>query len=73
MRIGARGQIVVPRHLLERYELHQNEEIEFIPEDGGIRIQKPPREIHPPRDIRGIAKLRYADSVDEYIEEIRGR
>jgi len=73
MKIGERGQVTIPKRLRDRYGLHKNAEVEFVPEEGGIRIQKRTRGVHPVESIRGIAKLRYADTVDEYVEEIRGR
>ena len=73
MKVGERGQITIPKHLRERYGLQKNIEVEFIPEKGGIRIQKRTRGRHPVEQIRGIAKLRYANTVDEYVEEIRGK
>lgn len=73
MKVGERGQVTIPKHLRERYGLQKDTEVEFVPEDSGIRIQKQTRGKHPVESMRGIIKLKYAKSVDEYIEEIRGR
>lgn len=73
MKVGERGQVTIPKRLRERYGLQKNTEVDAIPKDGGIFIQKRTRGVHPVGEARGILKLRYANSVDEYIEEIRGR
>ena len=73
MRIGERGQVTIPKRLRDEYGLQKDVEVEFIPEKGGIRIQKQTGGMHPVDRIRGIAKLRHADTVDDYIEELRGR
>lgn len=73
MKLSEKGQIVIPKRLRERYGLRKDSELEMIPEEGYIRIQKRTGGKHPVDEVYGIVKLRYADSVDEYIEEIRGR
>ena len=73
MKIGERGQVTIPKDLRDRYGLNRDVEVEFVPEENGLRIQKRARKKHPIDEIYGIAKLRYASTVDEYIEEIRGR
>lgn len=73
MRVRGRGQITIPKALRDRYGLHKDVEIELVPEEQGIRISKRIRGQHPVERIRGIVKLQFSDSVDEYIEEIRGR
>lgn len=73
MKVGEKGQITIPKHLRERFGLQKDSEVELIPEKDGILIQKRTRGVHPVDRMYGIAKLKYADSVDEYIEEIRGR
>ena len=72
MRVGERGQITIPKALRDRYGIDKNVEVELIPENGGIRIQKLSRGKHPVDKLRGIIELRHASSVDEYIQEIRG-
>jgi hypothetical protein len=46
-------------------------EVEFAPEESGIRIRKKTEHSSPIRRVYGILK-RPADT-DEYMEEIRGR
>ena len=71
MRIGERGQITIPKKIRERYGLFPSIEIEFVPEAGGVRIQKKIKHVNPVREVYGI--LGRQARTDEYIEEIRGR
>jgi len=73
MKIGDRGQIILPKRLRERYGLNENVEIELVPEEQGILIQKRSVKRKAVAGLRGTAKLRYAKNVDEYIETIRGQ
>lgn len=73
MKVGERGQITIPKALRDRYGIRKNTEVELVPQDGCICIQKRIRGRHPVDEVFGIAKLPFANSVDEYIEEIRGR
>ena len=71
MKIGERGQITIPKELREKYGLFPSIEIEFVPEAGGVKIQKKTKHISPIREVYGI--LGKEERTDEYIEEIRGR
>ena len=71
MKIGERGQVTIPKELREKYGLFPNMEVEFIPEKGGIKLQKKTRHVSPIREIFGILGKR--GKTDDYIEEIRGR
>ena len=73
MKVNNRGQITIPKQLLEMYGLAPGDEVELIPLENGIRMQKRTKDTHPLDKMRGILKLKYAETVDEYIEEIRGR
>ena len=68
--IGERGQVTIPKKLRERFGLHKNVEVEFIEEDRSIRIVKAKS---PFDKLRGIITLEPGQTVDDYIEEIRGR
>ena len=70
MRISERGQITIPKALRERFGLNQNVEVEVVPTEQGLLIQKRAAE-HPVDRIAGILTGDW--DVDEYIEEIRGR
>lgn len=73
MRVGEKGQITIPKHVRERFGLQKDTEVDVIVEDGVIVVRKRTQGVHPVEQVRGIMKLRYANTVDEYIEEIRGR
>ena len=76
MRISERGQITIPKHLRDRFGMHHNVEVEVTPTDGGLLIQKRVAEQNPVDKVYGILgknALGEGVSVDEYIEEIRGR
>ena len=73
MKIGERGQVTVPKRLREKYGLQAHADIDFIDDGNGIRMIRRSEGAKRVASIRGIIKLKYAQSVDEYIEEIRGR
>ena len=76
MRISERGQITIPKHLRERFGMNQNVEVQITPTDQGLLIQKRTAAMHPIDRVYGILgkdALGEGVSVDDYIEEIRGR
>ena len=76
MRISERGQITIPKHLRERFGMNQNVEVEITLTDQGLLIQKRTAAMHPIDRVYGILgkdALGEDVSVDDYIEEIRGR
>ncbi len=76
MRISERGQITIPKHLRERFGMHHNVEVEVTPTDAGLLIRKRVGDQHPVDRVYGIlgkGALGEDLSVDDYIEEIRGR
>ena len=73
MKVGERGQVTIPKRLRERYGLRKDVDVEFVDDGSGIRIVKRSDAARRVARLRGTIKLKCADSVDEYIEEIRGR
>ncbi len=73
MRIGERGQVTIPKHLRERYGLQKDADVDFIDDGTGIRIVKRSEGSKRAAKIRGVATLKHARSVDDYVEDIRGR
>jgi AbrB family looped-hinge helix DNA binding protein len=71
MKVSERGQVTIPKKLRDRYGLHAEVEIDFVPDDEGIRVKKHTAASHPVREVFGI--LKRPSEVDTYIEEIRGR
>jgi bifunctional DNA-binding transcriptional regulator/antitoxin component of YhaV-PrlF toxin-antitoxin module len=45
MRISGRGQVTIPQPLRERYGLLPDTEVQFVPEESGLRlvVSPPPR------------------------------
>ncbi len=76
MRISERGQITIPKHLRDRFGMNHNVEVEITPTEQGLLIQKRTAAEHPVERVYGIlgsGALGDGVSVDDYIEEIRGR
>ena len=76
MRISERGQITIPKPLRERFGMHYNVEVEVTPTEKGLLIRKRTTADHPIDRVYGILgkdALGVGVSVDDYIEEIRGR
>ncbi|MCY3801364.1 MAG: AbrB/MazE/SpoVT family DNA-binding domain-containing protein [Chloroflexi bacterium] len=76
MRISERGQITIPKHLRVRFGMNHNVEVEITPTEKGLLIQKKTTAEHPVDRVSGILggeALGEGVSVDDYIEEIRGR
>ena len=76
MRISERGQITIPKHLRDRFGMNQNVEVEITPTDNGLLIRKKTSVEHPVDRVYGIlgsGALGEGVSIDDYIEEIRGR
>ena len=76
MKISERGQITIPKHLRERFGMNHNVEVEISPTEQGLLIRKRTAALHPVDRVAGILDrdaLGDGVSVDDYIEEIRGR
>ena len=71
MKIGERGQITIPKDLREKYGFFPSIVIEFISEEGGVKIQKKTKHRSPVKEVYGI--LGKKERTDKYIEDIRGR
>ncbi len=76
MRISERGQITIPKHLRDRFGMNHNVEVEITPTNNGLLIRKKTSVEHPVDRVYGIlgsGALGEGVSIDDYIEEIRGR
>ena len=71
MRISERGQITIPKGFREQFGLNHNVEVELTPTEGGLLIHKRTAAQHPVERVYAI--LDSSGSIDDYIEEIRGR
>ncbi len=76
MKIGERGQVTIPKDIRDRFGLSPETEVEFKVVGGSIVLKKAPRKLNlakwKGRCGKTFAKLGYT-SVDEYIEDVRGR
>ena len=72
MKVNSRGQVVIPKELMEQYDLHPGDEVEFLPLTNGVAIRKK-KAVHPVDQVTGIIKLRSGKDVDDFIEQVRGR
>ena len=76
MKISKRGQITVPKHLRESFGMNPGTEVEIFPTEEGLMVRKVSSAIHPVDRVAGILdedEFGKDVSVDDYIEEIRGR
>lgn len=71
MRISERGQIMIPRRIREQCGFNHDVEVELTPTDQGLLIHRRTSARHPVDAVFGI--LEQNESVDDYIEELRGR
>ena len=76
MKIGERGQVTIPKEIRDQFGLGPETEVEFRVVGGSIILKKSPRKLDlakwKGRCGGSFAKLGYS-SVDEFIEDIRGR
>ncbi len=56
MKVSDRGQITIPNNFRKRFGLNKNVEIEFVPTDQGLLIQKMSQKRHPVETVIGILK-----------------
>lgn len=73
-RLTSKGQVTVPKHVRDELRLKPGDEVEFVEEDGHIRIRK-----HFDREAFEKALDKWTGvidlgnkSVDELIDEMRG-
>ena len=74
MKIREGGQVTIPKELRDRYDLHEGDELEFVPEKDSIRLRKRRDAAAAVASVYGILRGRaLTRTTDEYLEEIRGR
>ena len=76
MRISERGQITIPKSLRDHFGMNHNVEVEITPTERGLLVKKRTVTEHPVDRISSIldsGTLGDGVSVDDYINEIRGR
>ena len=76
MKIGERGQVTIPKDIRDRFGLKPETEVQFRVERDLLVIQKKPTKLKlkkwKGRCKKSFAKLGFK-SVDEFIEDVRGR
>ena len=76
MRVGERGQVTIPKAIRERFGIGPEAEVEFRVVKDSIVLEKKGRKLNlnkwKGRCRRSFAELGYS-SVDEFIEDVRGR
>ena len=74
MRMGERGQVTVPKELRDKFGLKPHDEIAFLESGGELVMRKkraPAVELGIRRWIGRIGRM--PESVDEFIDDLRGR
>jgi AbrB family looped-hinge helix DNA binding protein len=71
-KITSKGQLTIPKDVRERLALRPGDEIEFVEDAEGYRIQK--RVLASPfKKYRGHLKGLASHDPDELVEQMRGR
>jgi AbrB family looped-hinge helix DNA binding protein len=71
MKVSAKGQITIPKHLREQVGLNPGTEILLVPAEEGLHLRKKEQGRHPIWDYLGF--LGQGEDTDALIEELRGR
>jgi AbrB family looped-hinge helix DNA binding protein len=76
MKVGERGQVTIPKEIRERFGIGPDTEVEFQILENNIVLKKAPKKLNlakwKGRCRDSFGELGYT-SVDEYIEDVRGR
>jgi len=76
MRVGERGQVTIPKDIRDQFGLGPNSDVEFHVEHGSIILTKAPKRLDLDKwkghCSGSLGDLGYP-SVDDFIEDIRGR
>lgn len=77
MRITSKGQVTIPQDVRERTGLLPNTDVEFVVDDGEVRIIKARTKGRPSRGTSAVGRLRAARgrvqmSTDEIMALTRG-
>lgn len=55
MRLNGKGQVTIPAALREKFELREGDEVDFVEEDGGLKIVRTERDQRRVRRSRSSA------------------
>ena len=76
MRVGERGQVTIPKEIRDQFGIGANSEVEFHVDNGVIVLRKSPKRLELEKwkgRCRSSFKALGYGSVDDFIEDIRGR
>jgi antitoxin PrlF len=71
-RMTAKGQITIPKELRERLGLRPGDEVEFVQQEGGLRVQKR-MAASPFTSYRGYLRHLKGQDPDTLLEAMRGQ
>lgn len=71
MTLTSKGQVTIPKHLRDKYGLNEHTEIEFVDEEGAIRILKKGGTVSVVESVYGILQKPEANT-DTLIKKLRG-
>jgi AbrB family looped-hinge helix DNA binding protein len=72
VRVTRKGQITIPREIRQRLGLEPGDEVEFVQDDHGVRVQKR-RDTSPFGEYQGYLTELAGRDPDEVVESMRGR
>jgi AbrB family looped-hinge helix DNA binding protein len=76
MKVGERGQVTIPKEIRDRFGLGPETDVEFDVVRGSIVLKKAPKKLEL-RKWKGRCKSNFEElgytSVDQFIEDVRGR
>ena len=74
MRVGERGQVTIPKQLRVRFGLQARDEVVFLESKGELILRKKQTPAAESRLRTWVGHLSgMSESVDEFIEDARGR
>lgn len=71
-KVTSKGQVTIPKDVRERLGLRPGDEIEFVEDRRGFRVQKL-MQVSPFKNYRGYLKHLAGRDPDELVEQMRGR
>jgi AbrB family looped-hinge helix DNA binding protein len=76
MKVGERGQVTIPKDIREQFGIGPETEVAFNVVEGRILLTKVPKKLNLQKWMgrckESLTKLGFT-SVDEFIEDVRGR
>ena len=76
MKLGERGQVTIPKEIRDKFGLGPDTDVEFHVVDGSIVLRKSPKKLDLDK-WKGRCKQSFEDlgydSVDHFIDDVRGR